>query len=353
MVRSLAIALLGSLLLGACSSETKPEAASAPPAQAPAAAPAEVAPAAKPAAADSAATAATSFDPASVPVATPALGAFPYVGPLEGYEKLSVKNRPGDSGRDFMKDVSFDHYELFDGTKLVPVEGRLMSAKMIGKGASFFQVRKNYESVIKGLGGVTVFEGTGQALKDRNLKLPEGSHRARYWLEKDEMGVYFLRTPDKEIWVEAYHPYPLDNEDYWLTVVEKKALEVTVKVLPAEELKKALDAAGHVALYINFDTDKAAMKAESAPIVAEVVKLLTANPNLKLTVEGHTDNAGTPDHNQQLSEARANAVVGALMAQGVALDRLQPKGFGQTKPLADNATEAGRAQNRRVELVKR
>jgi len=305
--------------------------------------------------ADSPATPAASagFDISAVPVATPTLGAWPYVGLLDGYEKLTVKNGPGDSAREYMRDVAFDHYEFFDGTKLIPVEGRRITYKVIGKGASFFQVKKNYESVIKGWGGVTVFEGKGQALKDHSLKFEEGGHRARYWLEKDEMGVYVLRTPDKEIWVETYKPYPLDNEDYWLTVVEKKALEVTLKAIPAAELKKSLDANGHVVLYINFDTNKSVIKDESKPIIAEIVKLLEADPELKLTVEGHTDNVGTAPANQKLSEARANSVVGALIGQGIAYDRLQPKGLGQTKPLTENTTEEGRAKNRRVELVKR
>jgi len=118
-------------------------------------------------------------------------------------------------------------------------------------------------------------------------------------------------------------------------------------------MKAALDKDGHVALYINFDTDKTAMKPDSAATVGEIVKLLTSNPNLKLEVQGHTDNAGTPAHNLTLSEGRAAAVVGALMAQGVAMNRLTPKGYGQTKPIADNASEDGRAKNRRVELVKR
>ena len=82
-------------------------------------------------------------------------------------------------------------------------------------------------------------------------------------------------------------------------------------------------------------------------------KLLTDNPGLRLAVQGHTDNTSTPAHNQQLSEARATAVVAALAAQGIAVGRLQAAGFGQSQPLADNATEAGRAKNRRVELVKR
>ena len=87
--------------------------------------------------------------------------------------------------------------------------------------------------------------------------------------------------------------------------------------------------------------------------MAEVVKLLQASPALRLGVEGHTDNAGPPAHNQALSEARAREVVRTITAQGIAADRLQAAGFGQSKPLADNATEQGRATNRRVELVKR
>ena len=86
--------------------------------------------------------------------------------------------------------------------------------------------------------------------------------------------------------------------------------------------------------------------------MAESVKLLQANPALQLAVEGHTDNAGTPAHNQQLSEARAQSVVASLTQAGIAASRLQAAGFGQTKPLAENTTEAGKAKNRRVELVK-
>ena len=87
--------------------------------------------------------------------------------------------------------------------------------------------------------------------------------------------------------------------------------------------------------------------------MAEIGKLLQASPALRLGVEGHTDNAGTPAHNQALSEARAREVVRIITSQSIAADRLQAVGFGQSRPLADNATEAGRAQNRRVELVKR
>jgi outer membrane protein OmpA-like peptidoglycan-associated protein len=84
----------------------------------------------------------------------------------------------------------------------------------------------------------------------------------------------------------------------------------------------------------------------------EINKLLTADSALKLSIEGHTDSTGGADHNRQLSTARARAVFGALVGLGVAPSRLSSKGFGPDKPLADNATEEGRAKNRRVELVK-
>jgi outer membrane protein OmpA-like peptidoglycan-associated protein len=82
------------------------------------------------------------------------------------------------------------------------------------------------------------------------------------------------------------------------------------------------------------------------------VKLLNADAGLKLRVEGHTDNVGGKAANQALSDQRAAAVVAWLASHGVTKARLAAQGFGDTKPVADNATEEGRAKNRRVELVR-
>ena len=80
--------------------------------------------------------------------------------------------------------------------------------------------------------------------------------------------------------------------------------------------------------------------------------LLNRHPGLRLSVDGHTDGTGTFARNQVLSEARARAVVAAMTQRGVPADRLGSQGFGQSRPIADNTTEEGRARNRRVELVK-
>jgi OOP family OmpA-OmpF porin len=280
------------------------------------------------------------FDINKVPVVSPQLGKFPYFGLIEGYRRGQSSN----------KDVDFDRYEFFDGTKIIPIEGRLATIAADGNNASAFQVFKTYESLVTGLGGVKVFEGKAEDMDPLRLEFSDMRHRFPVY-GTDHIGVYIVRTPESEIWVEAYIN-PNQRGPYYLTVVEKKALEVKASLLPAEEIKKELDAKGHVALYINFDFNKADIKPDSQPIINEVVKLLKSNPGLNLKVEGHTDDVGTPDYNKSLSDARAKSVVGALRAQGIADKRLDAIGYGEDKPIADNGSDAGRAQNRRVELVK-
>ncbi len=120
------------------------------------------------------------------------------------------------------------------------------------------------------------------------------------------------------------------------------------------EIKKDLVATGRARVYgILFDTDSARIRPESLPTLDEVVRLLSGEPSWSLTIEGHTDSTGTPEHNQALSESRARSVRDYLIGKGVAASRLTAVGYGQSKPVADNATELGRAQNRRVELIKR
>ncbi len=100
-----------------------------------------------------------------------------------------------------------------------------------------------------------------------------------------------------------------------------------------------------------FDTGKYSLKQPTQISLAKVAGILQAYPGLKLQVEGYTDSVGTPTLNQKLSENRAGAVRDFLVTQGVQLNNITAAGFGEAKPVADNATAAGRAQNRRVQLV--
>src|SRR6185295_1032935 len=120
-----------------------------------------------------------------------------------------------------------------------------------------------------------------------------------------------------------------------------------------EQLAKDLQELGRARVYgINFDSDSAVIRDESKPTIDRIAAVLKANPGWKLTIEGHTDSTASAAHNQQLSKQRADAVKAYLQSAGIDGGRLTAVGYGAGKPVASNSSESGRAQNRRVELVK-
>ena len=101
---------------------------------------------------------------------------------------------------------------------------------------------------------------------------------------------------------------------------------------------------------VNFDFDKATIRPDARPVLNEAIATLKREGKINIVCEGHTDSKGTDEYNQKLSLRRANAVRDYLVAGGIARSRIQVEGFGESRPVASNATDDGRAQNRRVEL---
>jgi OOP family OmpA-OmpF porin len=100
-----------------------------------------------------------------------------------------------------------------------------------------------------------------------------------------------------------------------------------------------------------FDFDKSEVKSESLPLLDHIAKIMNDNPKMKVQIEGHTDSKGSVEYNQGLSERRANAIKSSLVKRTmVDAGRLNAVGFGESKPIATNDTDAGRAKNRRVDL---
>jgi OOP family OmpA-OmpF porin len=139
-------------------------------------------------------------------------------------------------------------------------------------------------------------------------------------------------------------------------VIESTSMDTgMIRIVDAGQLGRELDDKGRANLYgILFDFDKAEIKPASQPQLAAIAVLMTKNPALRLDVLGHTDNQGAPGYNLKLSDMRAFAVVAELsLRYGIDRARLNPLGRGPHQPIASNADEAGRALNRRVELVRR
>ena len=99
-----------------------------------------------------------------------------------------------------------------------------------------------------------------------------------------------------------------------------------------------------------FDFDKTAVKPDGAKILDRLIAFLKENKDKRVDLEGHTDSVGTEKYNQNLSERRAASVRDYIVKGGIDKSRITTKGFGLTKPIADNKTAEGRAKNRRVEI---
>jgi OOP family OmpA-OmpF porin len=139
-----------------------------------------------------------------------------------------------------------------------------------------------------------------------------------------------------------------------LQIIESKAMDTGMVNVDAEAIGNGIDATGHMAIYgVQFDTNSAKIKPDSAPVLAEIAKLLQSRPSLKILVVGHTDNQGAFEYNISLSSQRASSVVRYLTKNhNIDHGRMRAEGVGFLAPVATNDTPDGRAKNRRVDLVK-
>lgn len=190
---------------------------------------------------------------------------------------------------------------------------------------SALQIMRNYENAIQRIGGKT-------------LLLDEKMQRATFRLDRD----------GRSVWV-GVTGFLFNPIQFNLNIVETEAMTQEIK---ANDILKGLQTDGYYGLNILFDTNSDQVKPESMPLVQAIVDLLKQNPSLRVSIDGHTDNVGDAAYNKALSERRARSVYNLVVQQGIAANRLQYRGFGSEVPIADNRKESGRAQNRRVEVVK-
>ena len=264
----------------------------------------------------------------------------------------------------YSKDVKqYDEYRVFKGWdkeakqyNTEKLEGKV--TKLLYKNPkerSVLEIYRNYEVALK-KEGVEILYQCNQADKEC-VDGYVGAHlRQQFAIASigNQSGRYVFAKLDQGDQI-AYLVLAVGDNNTDVHVVEMKKMDTGMATLNMAALTEDLDKQGYVVVEgIFFDTDKTDLKPESKPALDEVAKLLNERADLKLYVVGHTDMQGSLAHNMSLSEGRAKSVVKALMAE-YRIDgaRLEGRGVGPLAPVATNASEGGRASNRRVVLVQR
>ncbi|MFA0963287.1 OmpA family protein [Roseivirga sp. BDSF3-8] len=198
---------------------------------------------------------------------------------------------------------------------------------------------------------------TGKVL-DKKTNLPVAGARVRVERLPDGQktgetvsgpeGDYEIQLPPGQkygYYAEAEEYYPISENIDLTEATSSTALRQDLYLVPVEpEVPIRLS-------NIFFDFNKAELKEESFPELNRLVTLMKDNPSINIRIEGHTDAIGTEEYNERLSLRRANAIFRYLTENNISYQRLETKGYGESRPIATNETDAGRAENRRVEFV--
>ena len=235
------------------------------------------------------------------------------------------------------------------------VEGRVTRiAYRANPGPSILEVSRNFETQLAKAGFQTLLSCETAACGDIPfVESVDALPIPAMWIDGFDYRYYAGRRAEdgRETYASVLVSKSNDQVYAQLTVAIVGAIEN--RMVDAAAMAKGLGEKGHIALYgIYFDTDKAVLKPESRPTLEEIAKLLRGSPQLNVVIVGHTDSQGTFDYNMDLSRRRAEAIVAELGTRhGIARTRLRAAGVGYLAPVGSNASEAGRALNRRVELV--
>lgn len=277
-----------------------------------------------------------------VPVVRLDLGEFPYFALPDGYrvEELTYQ-------------LESAPFWVANGTHWV--EGTVYQAAIFAESEQAFSersLREDIEFMITTVGGVKVSEvdRIRMHVAESNGITGEVRNKFRFGLGHfyaNPVSTYLLRVHDGDVWIH----FTSFSDGANLLMTKARPHIPSGHLLSGADLKTLIDLEGRAIVEINFEVGRASIMQRAIPQIDQIGELLSLDPELRLSVNGHTDDTGGAERNLLLSQQRAESVVAALVERGVDPSRLEARGHGQDQPIADNTTETGRARNRRVELV--
>lgn len=295
------------------------------------------------------------FDWSTVPQSTAEIGAFPYLSAPAGLY-IGDQDSYSRSTTGYSKLQDFNMLLMYNGQSFYKAEGKVAKLKfrMIKDNTDYDQYGfdSSVDKYLTGIGAKLIGKlkltnaQTELLNKDDDLAIHQHMVGDPYNVP---VRFWALNHPKGRIMFQIFS----NTASGEAAVVQLAAFEQSIKAPTAVQMKKDIDANGKAILNINFDTDKSNLQPDGQKVVEEILTLMKNDTDLKIAIEGHTDNAGSGDHNKKLSAERANTILKFLTGKGIAANRLTAAGFGAERPLVANDSEANMAKNRRVELVKK
>ncbi len=254
------------------------------------------------------------------------------------------------------------------------VEGKIANRFYWGpKGRSALEVHRNYQQALTAAGFKVLYAcETEQCEKAKVQNLVQELPREANWkaFNPHVSNIFNSANQPRFHLVSAAKPGPggntyvqvalTDENEFqrvrqFVQIIEPAVLEGGKVTVDTRAIQEGLQRDGKVALYgVTFDTNKAVIREQSNGQLEQMAKALQAQPKMKVFIVGHTDDQGEFEANLVLSQKRAQAVADALAGKyGIAASRMMPRGMANLAPVASNASDEGRAKNRRVELVVR
>jgi OmpA-OmpF porin, OOP family len=295
---------------------------------------------------------------------------YPGIGRFAGSSIIGYQNLPHDEFKLPLAPVKTDEQFQWVLPDVREIEGKVTGfVYAVPPGKSSLEVFRNYQNALKNVGYAVLFKceleecGNEQVLaqkvyRDSHIMANSDIASAQAAMYGEDIRYLVAqKTAAPESYVsllvarEAHVRQP-DSVSVVMHVIEPKGMGQSMVFVDAAKMSGDISAQGHVALYgIYFDTGSAEVKPTSDPTLAEIAKMMKES-NRKVIVVGHTDTQGGFDYNMDLSTRRAKAVADVLAKRyGIQQARLQAAGVGYLAPVASNASDEGRAKNRRVELV--
>lgn len=279
---------------------------------------------------------------------------------LQDQNDHPLVSRYAGSTVDSRKHEAFGEYTLVVGLdqagkhQIRPIKGKLTRfVYQNPAGRSTLEIFRNYEQALKAAGADVLYQCEMDQCGPAYAR--SAWNRVNGLFAASDGDPRYLAASVKSAEGTAYVAVMVGRRRSQLDILEIAGMETGMVAVDAAALANGLDRDGRVSVEgIFFDVDQAIVKPASKPALEQVAQLLGSRPDLRLFVVGHTDNTGDFAHNRQLSEARARAVVAMLVNEyRIPASRLEGYGVGPLAPAATNATDTGRRQNRRVELVQR